>query len=142
CMYPMVRSINACISWFFFSSRRRHTRFSRDWSSDVCSSDLSDDGEFEARLAGDEVDDLVAEALGVAVGVGPAPVARALHAGADQRVGQPHPALAHGAGAQGLVVEFVAPFLAQPARGARAKLGEERAVVGLLLDARDRGAAV
>src|SRR5690606_39723278 len=25
---------------FFFSSRRRHTRFSRDWSSDVCSSDL------------------------------------------------------------------------------------------------------
>src|SRR5690606_40799888 len=27
---------------FFFSSRRRHTRFSRDWSSDVCSSDLPD----------------------------------------------------------------------------------------------------
>src|SRR5690606_39716379 len=29
-------------SWyyFFFSSSRRHTRFSRDWSSDVCSSDL------------------------------------------------------------------------------------------------------
>src|SRR5690606_39685949 len=27
-------------SYFFFSSRRRHTRFSRDWSSDVCSSDL------------------------------------------------------------------------------------------------------
>src|SRR5690606_39548308 len=25
---------------FFFSSRRRHTRVSRDWSSDVCSSDL------------------------------------------------------------------------------------------------------
>src|SRR5690606_40482061 len=25
----------------FFSSRRRHTRFSRDWSSDVCSSDLA-----------------------------------------------------------------------------------------------------
>src|SRR5690606_40022314 len=25
-----------------FSSRRRHTRFSRDWSSDVCSSDLVD----------------------------------------------------------------------------------------------------
>src|SRR5256884_5215287 len=25
---------------FFFSSRRRHTRCSRDWSSDVCSSDL------------------------------------------------------------------------------------------------------
>src|SRR5690606_41175538 len=38
---------NCCVSVvyitlfiFFFSSRRRHTRFSRDWSSDVCSSDL------------------------------------------------------------------------------------------------------
>src|SRR6266849_8952027 len=30
--------------FFFFSSRRRHTRSTRDWSSDVCSSDL--------RLAG------------------------------------------------------------------------------------------
>src|SRR5207302_2636620 len=29
------------VYFFFFSSRRRHTRFSRDWSSDVCSSDLS-----------------------------------------------------------------------------------------------------
>src|SRR5690606_39587495 len=28
---------------FFFASRRRHTRFSRDWSSDVCSSDLAGD---------------------------------------------------------------------------------------------------
>src|SRR5476651_640100 len=27
--------------FFFFSSRRRHTRYWRDWSSDVCSSDLS-----------------------------------------------------------------------------------------------------
>src|SRR3712207_8418267 len=26
--------------YFFFSSRRRHTRYWRDWSSDVCSSDL------------------------------------------------------------------------------------------------------
>src|SRR2546429_9352482 len=29
-----------CCLFFFFSSRRRHTRCSRDWSSDVCSSDL------------------------------------------------------------------------------------------------------
>src|SRR2546422_11755314 len=29
-----------CDFVFFFSSRRRHTRCSRDWSSDVCSSDL------------------------------------------------------------------------------------------------------
>src|SRR3989442_6456903 len=30
-----------CSSIFFFSSRRRHTRCGRDWSSDVCSSDLA-----------------------------------------------------------------------------------------------------
>src|SRR5215813_15252491 len=30
------------IGFFFFSSRRRHTRCGRDWSSDVCSSDLID----------------------------------------------------------------------------------------------------
>src|SRR3712207_2204949 len=30
-----------CENRFFFSSRRRHTRYWRDWSSDVCSSDLS-----------------------------------------------------------------------------------------------------
>src|SRR2546429_4483714 len=30
-----------CVVFFFFSSRRRHTRCSRDWSSDVCSSDLA-----------------------------------------------------------------------------------------------------
>src|SRR3712207_6966265 len=29
------------VSFFFFSSRRRHTRYWRDWSSDVCSSDLT-----------------------------------------------------------------------------------------------------
>src|SRR5690625_5654210 len=30
----------SCFCFFFFSSRRRHTRWPRDWSSDVCSSDL------------------------------------------------------------------------------------------------------
>src|SRR2546427_11455521 len=30
--------------FFFFSSRRRHTRFDCDWSSDVCSSDLAQQG--------------------------------------------------------------------------------------------------
>src|SRR2546430_9289433 len=33
-------SLRSCC-FFFFSSRRRHTRFDCDWSSDVCSSDLS-----------------------------------------------------------------------------------------------------
>src|SRR2546429_6532382 len=33
-------SQTSTVRFFFFSSRRRHTRCSRDWSSDVCSSDL------------------------------------------------------------------------------------------------------
>src|SRR5690348_18384327 len=40
--------------FFFFSSRRRHTRWTGDWSSDVCSSDLvGQDGQGEAP-AGDQ----------------------------------------------------------------------------------------
>src|SRR5256885_7949682 len=34
------------VGFFFFSSRRRHTRLQGDWSSDVCSSDLSDERRF------------------------------------------------------------------------------------------------
>src|SRR2546430_8245867 len=41
--------------FFFFSSRRRHTRFDCDWSSDVCSSDLVTSG-----AAGGEDLDLLA----------------------------------------------------------------------------------
>src|SRR5205809_7317698 len=47
------------IFFFFFSSRRRHTRCSRDWSSDVCSSDLNPglerllDMAFEANRSGE-----------------------------------------------------------------------------------------
>src|ERR1039457_5076851 len=46
---PAVRAPRNCVSvvscdilvgFFFFSSRRRHTRLQGDWSSDVCSSDL------------------------------------------------------------------------------------------------------
>src|SRR5699024_11405841 len=33
-------ALHACPAMLFFSSRRRHTRSKRDWSSDVCSSDL------------------------------------------------------------------------------------------------------
>src|SRR2546429_2535340 len=46
------------IVFFFFSSRRRHTRCSRDWSSDVCSSDLS--GADFSRLRELAPDDLAA----------------------------------------------------------------------------------
>src|SRR5450432_726188 len=36
---------------FFFSSRRRHTRSDRDWSSDVCSSDLNAGIRFQYNIA-------------------------------------------------------------------------------------------
>src|SRR2546430_6424063 len=35
---------------FFFSSRRRHTRFDCDWSSDVCSSDLAPLTDFREKM--------------------------------------------------------------------------------------------
>src|SRR5439155_9976660 len=39
---PDVDCLVVCpLLFFFFSSRRRHTRWPRDWSSDVCSSDLA-----------------------------------------------------------------------------------------------------
>src|SRR5256885_12871386 len=38
-------------AFFFFSSRRRHTRLQGDWSSDVCSSDLRNLALTKARLA-------------------------------------------------------------------------------------------
>src|SRR5438874_6252832 len=48
--------------FFFFSSRRRHTRSLRDWSSDVCSSDLFgsgfSSGHFINRIEGAEAVDL------------------------------------------------------------------------------------
>src|SRR5215208_6974143 len=62
--------MNFDIFFFFFSSRRRHTRWPRDWSSDVCSSDLVADfdlndagGKEQARsraLARDELSALLA----------------------------------------------------------------------------------
>src|SRR2546430_4028607 len=38
-------SLGVRLLCFFFSSRRRHTRFDCDWSSDVCSSDLGDNAQ-------------------------------------------------------------------------------------------------
>src|SRR5690554_7380989 len=64
---------------FFFSSRRRHTRCGRDWSSDVCSSDLfpkeARDGEFVPLASGIEGDDALpiraeARVLGATVKAG------------------------------------------------------------------------
>src|SRR5690625_7107811 len=43
------------IFFFFFSSRRRHTRWPRDWSSDVCSSDLTVGAEELGGLLGENL---------------------------------------------------------------------------------------
>src|SRR5215203_6450989 len=54
---PLSMSRKTTPLLFFFSSRRRHTRYWRDWSSDVCSSDLVDQGQrvrFRVRLHDDE----------------------------------------------------------------------------------------
>src|SRR5260370_25704116 len=40
CLGRDILTCNVVFLFFFFSSRRRHTRFKCDWSSDVCSSDL------------------------------------------------------------------------------------------------------
>src|SRR5205807_5941261 len=45
-------------SFFFFSSRRRHTRLQGDWSSDVCSSDLRALSEAKEALKDGSVDNL------------------------------------------------------------------------------------
>src|SRR5439155_15057248 len=39
---PVHMCVSSWLPFFFFSSRRRHTRWPRDWSSDVCSSDLDE----------------------------------------------------------------------------------------------------
>src|SRR2546430_4685669 len=47
-------SFNNVHNLFFFSSRRRHTRFDCDWSSDVCSSDLGNKKTFDFLLSKDQ----------------------------------------------------------------------------------------
>src|SRR5690606_40607247 len=77
----MRGGLHALPHYFFFSSRRRHTSFSRDWSSDVCSSDLMQIGQGEGSLTDSDVfrflkaladldKPLVAAVRGRAVGVG------------------------------------------------------------------------
>src|SRR5712675_1098884 len=51
-MFAVSAVSGYCVFVFFFSSRRRHTRCSRDWSSDVCSSDLVVGGAVRDLLLG------------------------------------------------------------------------------------------
>src|SRR6266702_525736 len=75
CFYFFLCKMELFGFCFFFSSRRRHTRWPRDWSSDVCSSDLRsrfaqhrlDLGVLAAEHAGDDVE-LGADVRGVGLG--------------------------------------------------------------------------
>src|SRR6266513_2914408 len=69
-------NVNCCFEGFFFSSRRRHTRSKRDWSSDVCSSDLNPricdestetDEQYEGCLSFFEVRGMVPRPLAIEV---------------------------------------------------------------------------
>src|SRR2546426_2707942 len=57
------------VCFFFFSSRRRHTRLQGDWSSDVCSSDLTNGGELP-EVVEQRVRDVRAQ-LGTPLGIHP-----------------------------------------------------------------------
>src|SRR5260221_10675854 len=46
CNLDSSLGVRGCFVFFFFSSRRRHTRSLCDWSSDVCSSDLAQPARF------------------------------------------------------------------------------------------------
>src|SRR5256884_2709620 len=70
--------------FFFFSSRRRHTRCSRDWSSDVCSSDLHTTERREVPEADLEVRRQPLEVLGQQLH---REVVRRLHRRPDDAVG-------------------------------------------------------
>src|SRR5436305_12843825 len=77
---------------FFFSSRRRHTRCGRDWSSDVCSSDLNSPGNysFETWNSGTYITrvDNVAGSVTPAVNSVPNPGGGQIYRSEERRVGK------------------------------------------------------
>src|SRR5256886_9653863 len=70
----LIQALVCLCLTLFFSSRRRHTRFDCDWSSDVCSSDLRTDS-LNRRKIGAAT--FVALAVGIAFGVGGVPTQQA-----------------------------------------------------------------
>src|SRR2546429_4456739 len=62
CNCGVIRRANIFV-YFFFSSRRRHTRCSRDWSSDVCSSDLENAAKRRWLHAKSQIEPVGGEAL-------------------------------------------------------------------------------
>src|SRR5699024_11452924 len=78
---------------FFFSSRRRHTRSKRDWSSDVCSSDLTSaqlgltEGDVLGLAAAMSSVGIEAEAGGTAMSMGMKKIDAAVREGGDSLAG-------------------------------------------------------
>src|SRR5690606_18828579 len=72
---------------FFFSSRRRHTNFSRDWSSDVCSSDLKSRREAALEAARLRFRPIIMTSLAFILGVLPLALATGAGASARQSMG-------------------------------------------------------
>src|SRR6266542_651748 len=97
----------AC-SFFFFSSRRRHTSCYRDWSSDVCSSDL--------LLPGWEEDDVLR-------------LAATVEKSSEHPLAQ---AIVEGALARGLALSEVAAFEAVPGHGVIATVESRQVLIGNL----------
>src|SRR5690349_5601857 len=112
--------------FFFFSSRRRHTRSLRDWSSDVCSSDLGPGAKGAAVAVGPD-----AKAGVVAVGPGAKSGGVAVGEGAKGGVA------AAGAGAKGGAVA-----VGSGAKGGGVAVGENSRSSGIAVGAGARGAAM
>src|SRR3712207_7972212 len=70
--------------FFFFSSRRRHTRYWRDWSSDVCSSDLASLSPSPGSATAPSAD----EGAGSAAGLADAGEIRGVSRSEERRVGK------------------------------------------------------
>src|SRR5438094_6270299 len=77
------RAHYSILFFFFFSSRRRHTRSYGDWSSDVCSSDLTENAGFEpvpSNLLGE-----VVRAIRTRKGLPPEPYDAAYYVRSEER---------------------------------------------------------
>src|SRR5256885_15273820 len=110
--------MHSVLVFFFFSSRRRHTRLQGDWSSDVCSSDLFDDARaFVHQRVQQPVEDFLIGDLTAL----DAKIAR-------YRLDERHHLRVRGARASLVTVEALTRLLTEPSLAHQALRSEERRV--------------